>query len=69
MSEEVALTSLSKLCNAIDTANLRGGFNGSDCSQNEGGLTMIKAEEKYNTRMSTMVDLCARDPPSDLRLM
>ena len=38
-------------------------------TSNEDELTEMKAEEKYNTQMSIMQDLCAGDVSSDLILM
>ena len=69
MTEEVTFASLSEFYDTVDTTNLYGNFNASGDSQSEGRLTEIKAEETYNTHMNRMVDLCARNPPSDLMLM
>jgi len=69
VTEEVTFASLSEFYDTVDTTNLDGSFNASGDSQNEGRLTEIKAEEMYITRMNRVMDLCTRDPPSDLMLM
>lgn len=69
VSEEVTAISLGEFYDTIDTTNLCGDSVSEDWGTNGGGLTEIKADEKYNTQMSITQGLCIGDVPEDLMLM